>query len=194
MADLSATAVLPLLRGRLGRPYTFLPSTASTQEAVPAGATEGTLVAAAVQTAGRGRLGRTWEAPPGASLLFSVVLTPHVAPERLPELTLVGARAVADALPAPTAIKYPNDVLVRGRKLAGTELDLAEPKPHDRRIAQRRRRGQQVDGAAGGIEHHHQERGAFGASDGPHLPGGPLARRLDAGALEALVRLRTHGH
>src|SRR4051794_25714447 len=114
MDDLSSSAVLARLRGRFGRPYTFLGTTASTQEAVPADAAEGTVVAADVQTAGRGRLGRTWEAPAGTSLLFSVVLVPAVAPERLPGLTLVGARAVADALPLAAAIKHPNDVLVRG--------------------------------------------------------------------------------
>src|SRR4051794_30485635 len=99
MGDLSPAAVLPRLRGRLGRSYTFLAECASTQEALPDGAEEGTLVAADVQTAGRGRLGRTWEAPSGMSLLFSVVLTPQVAAERLPGLTLVGAQAVIDALP-----------------------------------------------------------------------------------------------
>ena len=119
MDDLSPAAVLPRLRGRFGRSYTFVAESASTQEAVPADAEEGTVVAADVQTAGRGRLGRRWEAPPGTSLLFSIALAPQVAPDRLPGLTLVGARAVADALPAATAIKYPNDVLVRGRKLAG---------------------------------------------------------------------------
>ena len=83
MDDLSPSAVLPRLRGRFGRPYTFLPECASTQEAIPPPAGEGTVVAADVQTAGRGRLGRTWEAPPGLSLLFSIVLTPQVRPERL---------------------------------------------------------------------------------------------------------------
>ncbi len=119
MDDLSPTAVLPLLRGRFGRSYTFLAECASTQEAVPDTAGEGAVVAADVQTAGRGRLGRAWDAPPGTSLLFSVVLTPQVAPERLAGLTLLGAHAVAGALPVETAIKYPNDVLVRGRKVAG---------------------------------------------------------------------------
>jgi BirA family biotin operon repressor/biotin-[acetyl-CoA-carboxylase] ligase len=119
MDDLSPTAVVPLLRGRFGRPYTLLAETASTQEAVPPGADEGAVVAADVQTAGRGRLGRTWEAPRGTSLLFSLVLRPDVPPERLPALTLVAAHAVVDALPVESAIKHPNDVLVGGRKIAG---------------------------------------------------------------------------
>ncbi len=117
--DLSPRAVLLQLRGRFGRSYTFLAECASTQEAVPGDAGEGTVVVADVQTAGRGRLGRTWEAPAGTSLLFSVVLTPQVAAERLPGLTLVAADAVVDALPVAATIKHPNDVLVRGRKLAG---------------------------------------------------------------------------
>ena len=76
-----------------------------------------------VQTAGRGRLGRSWQAPGGTSLLFSLALMPPVPPGRLPELTLVTARAVADGLACTAgvqpAIKYPNDLLVRGRKVAG---------------------------------------------------------------------------
>jgi BirA family biotin operon repressor/biotin-[acetyl-CoA-carboxylase] ligase len=119
MGDLSASAVLPRLRGRFGRPYTFLEECASTQEAIPPDAAEGAVVAADVQTAGRGRLGRAWEAPRGTSLLFSVVLVPQARPERLPGLTLVGAHAVTDALVVPATIKHPNDVLVGGRKLAG---------------------------------------------------------------------------
>jgi BirA family biotin operon repressor/biotin-[acetyl-CoA-carboxylase] ligase len=119
MGDLSPAAVVPRLHGRFGRSYTFLATTPSTQEAVPLDAEEGAVVVADVQTAGRGRLGRTWEAPPGTSLLFSVVLTPPVAAERLPGLTLVGAHAVIDALPVAAEIKHPNDVLVGGRKVCG---------------------------------------------------------------------------
>ena len=122
MGDLSAEAVLHRLRGRLGRPYTFVESCASTQALIPAAAAEGTLVVADAQTAGRGRLGRQWEAPAGTSLLFSLALVPAAPADRLPELTLVGARAVADAVAEAglqPAIKYPNDVLIRGRKVAG---------------------------------------------------------------------------
>jgi BirA family biotin operon repressor/biotin-[acetyl-CoA-carboxylase] ligase len=122
MGDLSPEAVLHRLPGRLGRPYTFVESCPSTQALISAAADEGTLVVADVQTAGRGRLGRQWEAPAGTSLLFSLALTPAVPADRLPELTLVAARAVADAVTAAglePAIKYPNDVLIRGRKVAG---------------------------------------------------------------------------
>lgn len=119
MGDLDPEAVLPRLRGRLGQPYTFVAETESTQLLVPADAAEGTVVAADAQTAGRGRLGRRWEAAAGTSLLFSLALVPQAAAERLPSLTLVAARAVADSLGVESAIKYPNDVLVRGRKIAG---------------------------------------------------------------------------
>ncbi len=119
MGDLDPEAVVPRLRGRLGQPYTFVATTESTQLLAPADATEGTVVAADVQTAGRGRLGRRWEAAAGTSLLFSLALVPQVDTERLPSLTLVAARAVADSLGVASAIKYPNDVLVRGRKIAG---------------------------------------------------------------------------
>ena len=119
MSDLDPESVVPRLTGRLGQPYTFVAETKSTQLLVAADAAEGTVVAADVQTAGRGRLGRRWEAAAGTSLLFSLALVPRVAPERLPSLTLVTARAVADSLGVESALKYPNDVLVQGRKIAG---------------------------------------------------------------------------
>jgi BirA family biotin operon repressor/biotin-[acetyl-CoA-carboxylase] ligase len=119
MGDLDPEAVVPRLRGRLGRPYTFVAETESTQLLVPADAPEGAVVAADVQTAGRGRLGQRWEAAAGTSLLFSLALVPRVATERLPSLTLIAARAVAESLGIESAIKHPNDVLVRARKIAG---------------------------------------------------------------------------
>jgi BirA family transcriptional regulator, biotin operon repressor / biotin---[acetyl-CoA-carboxylase] ligase len=119
VSDLDPAAVVPRLTGRLGRPYTFVSETESTQLLVAADAAEGTVVAADLQTAGRGRLGRRWEAAAGTSLLFSLALVPHVPAERLPSLTLVAAGAVVDALGVEATIKHPNDVLVRGRKIAG---------------------------------------------------------------------------
>jgi BirA family biotin operon repressor/biotin-[acetyl-CoA-carboxylase] ligase len=114
--------VVPLLRGRLGRPFTFVDRCASTQRLLD-GAPEGAVVAADEQTEGRGRLGRTWQAPAGTSLLFSIVLVPPVPPERLPELSLVAGAAVADAIVSETGlratVKHPNDVLIEGRKVAG---------------------------------------------------------------------------
>jgi BirA family biotin operon repressor/biotin-[acetyl-CoA-carboxylase] ligase len=109
-------------RGRFGRPFTWVERCPSTQRLLD-GAPEGAVVATDEQTEGRGRLGRTWEAPPGSSLLFSVVLAPPVQAGRLPELSVVAGEAVAEAIATETglspALKEPNDVLVGGRKVAG---------------------------------------------------------------------------
>jgi BirA family biotin operon repressor/biotin-[acetyl-CoA-carboxylase] ligase len=85
-----------------------------------AGAPEGTVAVADAQTAGRGRLGRAWLAPPGAALLVSVLLRPIVPPERVHLVTLAAALAAVDALPRTGAlVKWPNDVVIDDRKLAG---------------------------------------------------------------------------
>ena len=121
--------VVPLLRGRFGRPYRFVARCASTQRLLD-GAAEGAVAATDEQTEGRGRLGRKWYAPPGSSVLFSIVLTPRVPPARLPELTVVAAHAVAEAIAHETrlaaAVKHPNDVLVGGRKVAGVLAEARE--------------------------------------------------------------------
>ena len=89
-------------------------------ECAAAGAGEGMVAVADEQTAGRGRLGRTWVAPPGSALLVSVLLRPQLAPERVHLLTLASALALIDALPGTDArLKWPNDVVVDDRKLAG---------------------------------------------------------------------------
>jgi BirA family transcriptional regulator, biotin operon repressor / biotin---[acetyl-CoA-carboxylase] ligase len=129
-ASLSPDAVLPRLRGRLGRPYEHVASIPSTQLLLPADAPEGALVVAEEQTEGRGRLGRRWLAPTGTSLLCSLQLRPPVDGERLPELTVVASRACADAIAARTGLapqlKFPNDVLVGGRKVAGILAEARE--------------------------------------------------------------------
>ena len=123
VSDLSPGSVEPLLRGRLGRPYRFVEKCESTQRLVAPGEAEGTTVAADLQTHGRGRLGRRWEAPVGQALLFSVLLRPTPPMVLWPELSLVAGDAVAAALRAETSVaaelSHPNDVLVEGRKLAG---------------------------------------------------------------------------
>lgn len=128
--SLSPEAVLPRLRGRFGRPYENVASTPSTQLLLPADAPEGAVVVAEEQTAGRGRLGRSWLAPAGTSLLLSLQLRPPVPGERLPELTVVASRACADAIAARTGLepelKFPNDVLVGGRKVAGVLAEARE--------------------------------------------------------------------
>jgi BirA family transcriptional regulator, biotin operon repressor / biotin---[acetyl-CoA-carboxylase] ligase len=88
-----------------------------------AGAPHGTLVTAEEQTAGRGRQGRVWTAPPRSALLMSVVL--RELDELLP---LAAAVAVADALPVSAAIKWPNDVWIDRRKVAGI---LVEGRPQE---------------------------------------------------------------
>jgi BirA family transcriptional regulator, biotin operon repressor / biotin---[acetyl-CoA-carboxylase] ligase len=121
--------LVPRLRGRFGRPFTFVERCASTQRLLD-GAPEGAVAAAGEQTEGRGRLGRTWQAPGGTSLLFSIVLVPPVPPERLAELSAVAGEAVAEAIGAETglraAIKQPNDVLIGGRKVAGILAEAVE--------------------------------------------------------------------
>ena len=128
--SLSPEAVVPRLRGRFGRPYEHVGSTTSTQLLLAADAPEGALVAAEEQTEGRGRLGRRWLAPHGTSLLCSLQLRPDVPSERLPELTGVAAQAVAETVAAVAdlepELKFPNDVLAGGRKLAGVLAEARE--------------------------------------------------------------------
>jgi BirA family transcriptional regulator, biotin operon repressor / biotin---[acetyl-CoA-carboxylase] ligase len=88
-----------------------------------AGAPHGTLVTADEQETGRGRQGRVWTAPPGTAVLMSVVL--RELDERLP---LTAAVAISEALPLEAAIKWPNDVWIDGRKVAGI---LVEGRPQD---------------------------------------------------------------
>lgn len=88
-----------------------------------AGASSGLVVVADHQSAGRGRLGRTWEAPAGASLLVSVLLRPSLDPGRRHLVVLAAAVAMAEAVAArsgvQTTLKWPNDLLVGDRKLGG---------------------------------------------------------------------------
>jgi BirA family biotin operon repressor/biotin-[acetyl-CoA-carboxylase] ligase len=88
-----------------------------------AGAPHGTLVTADAQSAGRGRQGRPWSAPPGSALLMSLVLR-----ELRDVLPLAAAVAVCDALPIECAIKWPNDVWIERRKVAGI---LVEGRPQE---------------------------------------------------------------
>jgi BirA family transcriptional regulator, biotin operon repressor / biotin---[acetyl-CoA-carboxylase] ligase len=119
VSDLSPDLVVPLFRGRLGRPYRFLVETGSTQREVGEDDPEGATVAADHQTDGRGRLGRTWTDAPGKALLFSVMLRPAVEMARWPELSVVAGEAVAAAIGAAAEVSHPNDVMIAGRKVAG---------------------------------------------------------------------------
>ncbi len=128
--SLDPETLLPLLRGRFGRPYTYVERCESTQRLLADDAPEGALAAADEQTAGRGRLGRDWVAPPGSSVLASIALHPRVPTEKLAELSLVAGRAVAQALTdvaeVVPEVKWPNDVLIDGRKVAGILAEARE--------------------------------------------------------------------
>lgn len=93
------------------------------------GASHGEVVIAEHQTKGKGRRGRAWESPPGLNLYASIVLRPELPPQRAPELTLLGAVALAETLREAGAqraeIKWPNDVLIEGRKVAGVLTELS---------------------------------------------------------------------
>jgi BirA family biotin operon repressor/biotin-[acetyl-CoA-carboxylase] ligase len=128
--SLAPEDVVPLLEGRFGRPYRFESTVPSTQRLLGADDPEGSVAVADEQTEGRGRLGRSWSAPAGTSILVSVLLRPNVEPPRLPELSVVAGRAVASAIQEETGvaatIKFPNDVLIAGRKVAGILAEAAE--------------------------------------------------------------------
>jgi BirA family biotin operon repressor/biotin-[acetyl-CoA-carboxylase] ligase len=111
----------------VGRPRRHLRETTSTNEharaLAAAGAPHGTLVTAGFQTAGRGRQGRTWTAPPGRALLLSLIVR-----EVDPLLPLRAGLAVADLAGPAALVKWPNDVLLDGRKVAGV---LVEARPQE---------------------------------------------------------------
>ncbi len=86
------------------------------------GAAEGTVVLAEAQTAGRGRHGSVWLSPEAANLYASVLFRPHIAPRQLPLFAPIASLALAETVwleGVPARIKWPNDVVVRGRKLGG---------------------------------------------------------------------------
>ncbi len=95
------------------------------------GARNGTLVVADRQSSGRGRRGRTWETPSGVSIAMSFLLRPQINSENAPAITLVAAMAVAKAIKMVTGldskIKWPNDVVIGGKKICGilTEMSMA---------------------------------------------------------------------
>lgn len=109
-----------------GRAPTFLDACASTNDELlrraEAGAPEGTLVVTETQSAGRGRLGRTWLSEPGQGLLFSLLARPTLPPETAATLPLMAGLAVAQTLRAlgfAAGLKWPNDVLLDDRKVCG---------------------------------------------------------------------------
>jgi BirA family biotin operon repressor/biotin-[acetyl-CoA-carboxylase] ligase len=111
----------------IGRRLLCLPETISTNTTAfrlaEDGAVEGTVIIADAQNGGKGRMGRVWLSPPGINLYCSVVLRPSIKPYQAPQLTFLSAVAVARAIELTTAlkpeIKWPNDVQINGRKVAG---------------------------------------------------------------------------
>jgi BirA family transcriptional regulator, biotin operon repressor / biotin---[acetyl-CoA-carboxylase] ligase len=110
--------------------FETLDSTNDLSKALAAqGAPEGTVVVAEAQTGGRGRLGREWDSPPGVGLYVSLVLRPMLPPMELPQITLTTAvavvRAVCRVAGLAPGIKWPNDLLLNGKKLGGilTEME-----------------------------------------------------------------------
>ncbi len=130
---LHATAVV-------GRQIQVFRSTTSTNDVVDKlardGVREGAVVFAESQTSGRGRLGRRWMSTPGKGLWFSVLLRPPFRPQEATRLTVAAATAIARAVRKHTGltpeIKWPNDLLIRGRKLAGvlTEMNAEVDRIH----------------------------------------------------------------
>lgn len=112
----------------------WLPSIDSTNEEIKRkaaeGAAEGLVIAADMQTAGKGRRGRAWQSPAGKNLYFSILLRPEVKPDKASMVTLLMAVAVQKAAAAvsstETLIKWPNDVIMHGKKITGilTEMYL----------------------------------------------------------------------
>lgn len=121
--SLAGEAVEPYLQGRFGKPYRYEAECESTQLLLlGSDLPEGAVAVTDHQTGGRGRLARSWEAPAATSVLVSVLLRPPLE-RRLPELSLVAAVGAADAVERATGlaaqIKWPNDVMLNRRKVAG---------------------------------------------------------------------------
>lgn len=129
---LDVEALRRLRRGaRFGAELHYFEETGSTntraRELALAGCSEGTLVVAEAQSQGRGRLGRSWVSPPYRNLYLSLVLRPPIEPTAAVQLTLVAGLAAARAVRAfdvAAQIKWPNDVLVDGRKVAGILAEM----------------------------------------------------------------------
>ena len=128
--DISPVSLRRRLKTKfVGHNILYYPTTSSTmdvaKQAIKDGAAEGAIVIADHQTAGRGRLGRTWLSPPDSSILLSIILYPNL--EQLPRLTIAAALAVAKSIEKITGlepvIKWPNDVLIGGKKVSGVLIE-----------------------------------------------------------------------
>jgi BirA family biotin operon repressor/biotin-[acetyl-CoA-carboxylase] ligase len=130
---LTSLELTPLLStNELGRVVHALETAPSTNEVAfqlaAEGAGHGEVVIAEQQTRGKGRRGRTWASPPRVNLYCSAILRPELPPQRAPELTLTAAVALAETLRdsrVEAFIKWPNDVQVGGKKIAGILTELS---------------------------------------------------------------------
>lgn len=117
---------------QLGRNIIYLERTGSTNEdakrIVGEGAPSGTLVVTDCQEMGKGRRGRSWESPAGMNLYFTLMLKPDFVPNKASMLTLVMALSVAKAIEEETGvhpgIKWPNDIVIEGRKVCGILTEM----------------------------------------------------------------------
>ncbi len=121
---------LPRLEAAAGALVSLRETTSSTQDdakaAAERGAPSGSVFVSLAQTAGRGRHGRSWSTAPGSAILASVVLRPTAPVESLPRLALVVGLALAESLERlvdGVGIKWPNDVLIHGRKVSGVLVE-----------------------------------------------------------------------
>ncbi len=128
--DLLSRLGKPQLIGRDIRVFRATTSTSDVVEKLARdGVAEGVVVFAEAQTRGRGRLGRRWVSPAGKGLWFSVLLRPRLRPQQMTQLTIAAATAVARAVRAQTSlrpeVKWPNDLLLGGRKFGGILTELS---------------------------------------------------------------------
>ena len=130
--SLGADAASLLSTAWLGRAWRHLPQCGSTNDEAATwarrGAPHGAVVTADAQERGRGRLGRKWHSPAGESLYFSTVLRLPLPPMEVPPITLAAGVAVAEALASAEvtpALKWPNDLLLDGKKVAGVLTEMA---------------------------------------------------------------------
>lgn len=128
-----------LRKGKLiGREIYYFPEIDSTNRGAHdqgrKGAREGTVVLADFQSQGKGRLGRSWESPAGLNLYASIILRPPIPPKVAPQITLLAGVATANALARASGLdprlKWPNDILLRGKKVAGilSEMEAKDTK------------------------------------------------------------------
>lgn len=123
---------LKLTTDYIGREIHAYPSVETTQyiahKLAHSGTEHGTVVVADEQTAGKGRLGRSWHSPEGSGIWTSIILRPKLPPQRAPQFTLIAAVSVVQAIRKQTGleaeIKWPNDILINGKKVVGILTEL----------------------------------------------------------------------